>query len=56
LIEAKDDANNKQFRRISPLKRNKKASDLLRHARTWQGDDLAECLDFARDTRSKTDF
>jgi len=56
LIEAKDNANNKQFRRISPLKRNKKASDLLRHARTWQGDDLAECLDFVRDIRSKTEF
>jgi len=52
LIEAKDDANNKQFRRISLLKRNKKASDLLRHARTWQGDDLHEYFDFVLETRS----
>ena len=55
-IEAKDDASNKQFCRIPPLKRNKKASDLLRHGGTWQGDDLAECLDFVRDTSSETEF
>jgi len=30
-IETKEDVNNKRFRRIPPLKRNKKASDLLRH-------------------------
>jgi hypothetical protein len=52
-IEAKEDASNNQFRRILPLKRNKKARDLLRHAGTWQGDDLTECLDFVRETRSK---
>jgi|GEM_PF-1476811 len=46
----------KKFRHIPPLKRNKKASDLLRHGGTWQGDDLSECLDFVRDTRSETEF
>ena len=46
----------KKFRRIPPLKRDKEASDLLRHVGTWQGDDLAECLDFVRETRSKTEF
>jgi len=50
------DASNIQFRRIPPLKRNKKASDLLRHGGTWQGDDLTECLDFVRETRSKAEF
>ena len=55
-IETKGDTSNKQFRRIPPLKRNKKASDLLRHAGTWQGDDLTECLDFARKPRSNGHF
>ena len=31
-IEANGGVSYKQFRRIPPLKRNKKASDLLRHA------------------------
>jgi hypothetical protein len=55
-LHEKGDASNKQLRRIPPLKRNKKAIDLLRHEGTWQGDDLAECLDFVRETRSKTKF
>ena len=55
-IETKDYTGAKQLRRIPPLKRNKKASDLLRHVGTWQGDDLAECLDFVQDTRSSTHF
>jgi hypothetical protein len=55
-LREKGNASNKQLRHIPLLKSNKKASDLLRHARTWQGDDLAECLDFVRETRSKTEF
>ena len=55
LLE-KGDAINKQLRRMPPLKRNKKASDLLSHAGTWQGDDLAVCLDFVQNTRSSTHF
>jgi hypothetical protein len=55
-LREKGDVSNKQSRRIPPLKRNKKASDLLRYEGTWQGDDLAECLDFVRETRSKTEF
>ncbi|OIP70702.1 MAG: hypothetical protein AUK48_13325 [Oscillatoriales cyanobacterium CG2_30_44_21] len=55
-IESQDESGAKQLRRIPPLKRNKKASDLSSHVGTWQGDDLAECLDFARETRSKTEF
>lgn len=55
-LQKRGDASNKQLRRILPLKRNKKASDLLCYAGTWQGDDLAECLDFVQDTRSSTHF
>jgi hypothetical protein len=55
-IDAKGDTGAKQLRHIPPLKRNKKASDLLRHAGTWQGDDLAECLAFVQNTRSSTHF
>lgn len=51
-IESKGDMSNRQLRRIPPLKRNTKVSDLLRHVGTWQDDDLAECLDFVRETRS----
>ena len=55
-LREKGDASNKQLRRIPPLKRNKKASDLLIHVGTWQGDDLAECLSFVQNTRSSTRF
>ena len=55
-LREKGEASNKQSRRIPPLKRNKKASDLFRYEGTWQVDDLAECLDFVRETRSKTEF
>ncbi|MBD2187655.1 hypothetical protein [Pseudanabaena mucicola] len=55
-LREKGDASNKQLRRIPPLKRNKKASDLLSHVGTWQGDDLAECLAFVQNTRSGTRF
>ncbi|NEQ38118.1 MAG: hypothetical protein F6K40_18350 [Okeania sp. SIO3I5] len=39
-----------------PIKRGKTAKDLLKFAGTWQGDDLESCLDFVRETRSKTQF
>lgn len=38
------------------IKRNKHAQDLLKHANTWQGNDLDECLDFVVETRSETQF
>lgn len=41
---------------IPPIKRGKKIKDLLKHANTWQGDDLEECLNFVRETRSKSKF
>ena len=44
------------LRKLSPLKRGKQAKDLLKHTKTWQGNDLEECLDLARETRSKSQF
>ncbi len=38
------------------IKRNKHAQDLLKHANTWQGNDLEECLDFVIETRSEARF
>jgi hypothetical protein len=43
-------------RKLSPIKRGKHAQDLLKHINTWQGDDLEECLDFVRETRSEAEF
>lgn len=42
--------------KLSPIKRGKTTQDLLKFAATWQGDDLEDCLDFVRETRSKTQF
>jgi hypothetical protein len=55
-IQPKNDLSKEQLRRLSPIKRSKKASDLLSHSGTWQGDDLLECLDYVRETRSSTQF
>ena len=38
------------------IRRDKHAQDLLKHAHTWQGDDLEACLDFAIETRSESQF
>lgn len=38
------------------IKRGKHAQDLLKHAHTWQGDDLEACLDLAIETRSESQF
>ncbi len=50
-IQPKNDASQKKLRRLSPIKRSKKASDLLNHSGTWQGDDLLKCLDYVQETR-----
>ena len=44
------------LRQLSPVKRGKQAKDLLRHAKTWQGDDLEDCLDLVREARSESQF
>lgn len=44
------------LRRLTPIKRGKKAKDLLKYAATWQGNDLEACLDDLRETRSESQF
>lgn len=44
------------LRRLAPIKRGTKASDLLKFAGTWQGEDLEECLNFVHENRSKSQF
>jgi len=39
-----------------PILRGSKAKDLLKFAKTWQGDDFEECLQLVYDTRSQTEF
>ncbi|HEY9703652.1 MAG TPA: hypothetical protein V6C58_14480 [Allocoleopsis sp.] len=55
-IQDKSTVNQPQLQRISPIKRGKKAEDLLRYAGTWQGDDLEDCLRFVQENRSQTQF
>jgi len=42
--------------KLSPIKRGKQAKDLFKHTKTWQGDDLEDCLNFVRETRSEAQF
>jgi hypothetical protein len=39
-----------------PILRGSKAKDLLKFAKTWEGDDFEECLQLVYDTRSQTEF
>lgn len=55
-LQNKSPDNKRPLRRMAPIKRGMKAGDLLKFAGTWQGDDLEECLQFVKDTRSKTEF
>ena len=38
-----------------PILRGSKAKDLLKFAKTWQGEDFEECLQLVYDTRSQTE-
>lgn len=51
-----DKNNSFPLRKLPPLKRGKKAKDLLENRIKWQGNDLEECLQFVRETRSETQF
>ncbi|HLP91165.1 MAG TPA: hypothetical protein VK184_21625 [Nostocaceae cyanobacterium] len=42
--------------RLIPVKRGKKAGELVKLAGTWQGDDLADCLKFVHENRSRAKF
>ncbi len=55
-IQAEKSLDSPKLRKIQPIRRGKKARDLVRHIGTWQGDDLEDCLEFVRATRSKTKF
>ncbi|MDY6805162.1 MAG: hypothetical protein SXA11_15325 [Cyanobacteriota bacterium] len=55
-IQRTENINSSSSRKLPPIKRGKTAKDLLKLAATWQGDDLETCLDFVRETRSKTQF
>jgi hypothetical protein len=55
-IQTTDTIDSSTLRKLSPIKRGKNAKDLLKHAATWQGDDLETCLDIVRETRSESQF
>lgn len=55
-LQDKSSENQRPLRRMAPIKRGMKAGDLLKFAGTWQGDDLEECLNFVKETRSETEF
>ena len=55
-IQEKSTVNQRPLRRISPIKRGKKAGDLLNYTGTWHGDDLEDCLRLVEETRSQTQF
>ncbi|MEA5513130.1 hypothetical protein [Nodularia sp. UHCC 0506] len=55
-LQPKITVNERQLRRISPIKRGKKAGDLLRYAGTWHGNDLEDCLRLVEETRSQAQF
>ena len=39
-----------------PVLQGSKATDLLKFAGTWEGDDFEECLQLVYETRSKAEF
>jgi hypothetical protein len=55
-IQTENSINQPPLRKLSPIKRGKRASDLLKYTGTWQGDDFEDCLNFVRETRAKTEF
>jgi hypothetical protein len=55
-IQSTEKIDSSSLRKLPPIKRGKTAKDLLKFAATWQGDDLETCLNFVRETRSKTQF
>ena len=44
------------LRKLAPIKRGKTAQDLLKHTGKWLGEDIAECLNDVRETRSQAQF
>ena len=55
-IQSTEKINSSSLPKLPPIKRGKTAKDVVKFAATWQGDDLETCLNFVRETRSKTQF
>ncbi len=55
-IETVEPNNSTSLRKLAPIKRGKKAQDLLKHTGKWQGEDIEECLNDVRETRSEAEF
>ncbi len=55
-MKDKEKINSSSLRKLPPIKRGKTAKDVVKFAATWHGDDLETCLNFVRETRSKTQF
>ena len=50
-IQTPKPTDSSSLRKLSPIKRGKKAQDLLKHTGQWQGEDIEECLNYVRETR-----
>lgn len=55
-IQAENPTGSSPLRKLSPIKRGKKAQDLLKHTGKWQGNDIEKCLKEVRETRSEAEF
>jgi hypothetical protein len=55
-IQTTETVDSLTLHKLSPIKRGRNAKDLLRHAATWQGDDLENCLNIVREARSESHF
>ena len=52
LIQIVEPKNSSLLRKLAPIERGRKAQDLLKHTGKWQGEDIEECLNYVRKTRS----
>ena len=55
-IQTPKPTDSSSLRKLAPIKRGKKAKDLLKHTGKWQGEDIEECLNYVRETRSEAEF
>ena len=55
-IQTPKPTDSSSLRKLAPIKRGKKTQDLLKHTGKWQGEDIEECLNDVRETRSEAEF
>ena len=55
-IQTPKPTDSSSLRKLAPIKRGNKAQDLLKHTGKWQGEDIQECLNDVRETRSEAEF